>query len=231
MIKAYRFKLKPNRKQKYALARTLDVCRELYNDCLYQRKLHRTNRFDQSAELTELKAAFPVYKNVYSQVLQHVLDRLDKSFKNFFRSGFGFPRFKGQHRFDSFTYPQSGFSLGGNQLSLSKIGNVKVRLSRELPADAVVKTCTIKRTVSGWFATLVFEYTPMPLPASDLAVGIDVGVTTFATFSDGTEIQNPESIKMLKQNCEERSVKYLVVRRVPTGDGKRLSCCRKFMHE
>src|ERR1700737_2426715 len=83
MIKAYRVKLEPNRKQKYALARTLDVCRELYNDCLYQRKLHRTNRFDQSAELTELKAAFPVYKNVYSQVLQHVLDRLDKSFKNF----------------------------------------------------------------------------------------------------------------------------------------------------
>src|SRR5207244_9546120 len=73
MIKAYRFKLEPNRKQKYALARTLDVCRELYNDCLYQRKLHRTNRFDQSAELTELKAAFPVYKNVYSQVLQHVV--------------------------------------------------------------------------------------------------------------------------------------------------------------
>ena len=64
-------------------------------------------------------------------------------------------------------------------------------MSRELPADAVVKTCTLKRTVSGWFATLVFEYTPRPLPASDLAVGIDVGVTTFATFSDGTEIQNP----------------------------------------
>src|SRR5438309_2028464 len=132
--------------------------------------------FDQSAELTELKAAFPVYQNVYSQVLQHVLDRLDQSFKNFFRSGFGFPRFKGQHRFDSFTYPQSGVSLDGNQLSLSKIGNLKVRLSRELPADAVVKTCTIKRTVSGWLATLGFEYTPMPLPASDWAVGIDGGV-------------------------------------------------------
>jgi putative transposase len=144
MIKAYGFKLEPNRQQKYALARTLDVCRELYNDGLYQRKLHRTNRFDQSAELTELKTAFPVYKNVYSQVLQQVLDRLDKSFKNFFRSGFGFPRFKGQHRFDSFTYPQSGFCFDGYQLSLSKIGNLKVRLSRELPADAVVKTCTLK---------------------------------------------------------------------------------------
>src|SRR6202162_6058950 len=191
MIKAYRFKLKPNRKQKYALARTLDVCRELYNDCLYQRKLHRTNRFDQSAELTDLKAAFRVYKNVYSQVLQHVLDRLDQAFKNFFRSGFGFPRFKGANRFDSFTYPQTGFSFGGRQLSLAKIGNVKLRLSRPLPQGAVVKTCTMKRSVHGWFAPLVFEHHPVPLPANDLAVGIDVGVTSFAKFSDGTEIQNP----------------------------------------
>src|SRR6202030_3064250 len=191
MRKAYRYKLEPNQSQRYVLARTLDVCRELYNDCLFQRKLQPISRYEQSAQLTQLKAELPVYKSVYSQVLQHVLDRLDKSFKNFFRSGFGFPRFKGQHRFDSFTYPQSGFSLAGNQLSLSKIGNVKVRLSRELPADAVVKACTLKRTVSGWFATLVFEDTPLPLPASDLAVGIDVGVTAFATFSDGTEIQNP----------------------------------------
>jgi putative transposase len=112
-------------------------------------------------------------------------------FRNFFRSGFGFPRFKGQNRYNSFCYPQSGFALNGKHLSLSKIGNVKVRLSRELPADAVVKTCTIKRSVNGWFATLVFEYQPVPLPFSNLAVGIDVGITTFATFSDGTVIQNP----------------------------------------
>ena len=130
MLKAYRYKLEPNKSQRYALARTLDVCRELYNDGLYQRKLQPISRYEQSKQLTQLKAEFPVYKNVYSQVLQHVLDRLDKAFKNFFRSGFGFPRFKGANRFDSFTYPQTGFSLGGRRLSLAKIGNVKVRLSR-----------------------------------------------------------------------------------------------------
>ena len=78
MLKAYRYKLEPNRAQRYALARTLDVCRELYNDALQQRRWHRTTRFQQDKELTALKAAFPVYKNVYSQVLQSVLDRLDK---------------------------------------------------------------------------------------------------------------------------------------------------------
>ena len=139
MLKAYRYKLEPNQSQRYALARTLDVCRELYNDGLLQRKLQPISRYEQSKQLTQLKAEFPVYKNVYSQVLQHVLGRLDKAFKNFFRSGFGFPRFKGANRFDSFTYPQTGFSLGGRRLSLAKIGNVKVRLSRPLPQGAVVK--------------------------------------------------------------------------------------------
>ena len=191
MLKAYRYKLEPNQSQRYALARTLDVCRELYNDCLYQRKLQQISRYEQSKQLTQLKAEFRVYKNVYSQVLQHVLDRLDQAFKNFFRSDFGFPRFKGAKRYDSFTYPQTGFSLGGRRLSLAKIGNVKVGLSRPLPHRAVVKTCTIKRSIHGWFATLVFEHQPVPLPANDLAVGIDVGVTSFAKFSDGTKIQNP----------------------------------------
>src|SRR5467141_4233013 len=175
----------------WALNDTLDVGRELYNLCLHQRKLHPLSRYEQSAQLTQLKAELPVYKNVYSQVLQNVLDRLDKACKSFFRSGFGFPRFKGTNRFDSFTYPQAGFCLGGRRLSLAKIGNVKLRLSRPLPRGAVVKTCSIKRSVNGWFATLTFEHQPVPLPANDLAVGIDVGVTTFAKFTDGTEIPNP----------------------------------------
>jgi hypothetical protein len=168
MRKAYRYNREPNPSQRYALARTLDVCRELYNDGLYQRTLQPLRRYQQSEQLTQLKAEFPVYKNVYSQVLQHVLDRLDNAFQSFFCSGFGFPRCKGANRFDSFTYPQAGFSLGGRQLSLAKIGNVKVRLSRPLPPGAVVKTCTIKRSVNGWFATLAFEHQPVPLPAKTL---------------------------------------------------------------
>src|SRR5260370_6509065 len=141
-----------------ALNDTLDVCRELYNDWLYQRKLQQISRYEQSKQLTQLKDEFPVYKNVYSQVLQNVLDRLDKACKSFFRSGFGVPRFKGANRFDSFTYPRAGFCLAGRRLSLAQIGNVKVRLSTALPRGAGVKTCTIKRSVHGWFSTLTFEH-------------------------------------------------------------------------
>jgi putative transposase len=96
-------------------------------------------------------------------------------------------------------------------LSLSKIGNVKVRLSRELPEDAIIKTCSIKRQNGSWFAVLTFEYTPVPLPTNDLAVGIDVGVTTFATFSDGTEIQNPRIYQ--NTQAELRRAQRTVARR------------------
>ena len=242
MLKAYRYKLEPNKSQRYALVRTLDVCRELYNDCLYQRKLQQISRYEQSKQLTQLKAEFPVYKNVYSQVLQNVLDRLDKAFKRFFRSGFGFPRFKGANRFDSFTYPQAGFSLGGRRLSLAKMGNVKVRLSRPLPHGAMVKTCSIKRSAHGWFATLVFEHQPVPLPANDLAVGIDVGVTSFAKFSDGTKIQNPRiyqntqaelrraqrRVARRKKGSQRRGRAVLLLQKVHQGTSNRRS---DFLHK
>ena len=219
MKKAYRFKLNPNRQQRYALARTLDVCRELYNDALQERKMHRMSCYDQIKELPALKAAFPIHKNVYSQVLQQVLDRLDKSFKNFLRSGFGFPRFKSARRFASFTYPQGGFALNGKQLSLSKIGNIRVRLSRELPADAVVKTCTVKRSVNGWFATLVFEYMPTPLPVSELEAGFDRGITKLIAVSDGSFIENPRFYQ--KAQAELRRSQRRVARRVKGSNRRR----------
>jgi putative transposase len=196
MLKAHKYKIVANKAKRYAIARTLDVCRDLYNDSLFQRNLnHRSGntcrRFDQDKELPGLKATFPVLKNVYSQVLQNVLDRLDKTFNGFFRRGFGFPRYKSARRYNSFTYPQSGFSLNGNILSLSKIGNVKLRLSRELPKDAEIKTCTILNTVNGLFAILTFEHEPTPLPVSDFEAGIDLGITKFAALSDGTFVENP----------------------------------------
>jgi len=147
-------------------------------------------------QLTQLKAAFPEYKEVYSEVLQNVVKKLDKSFQSFFRrlkegGKAGYPRFKSKNRYDSLQFNNKGFKLDGKQLSVSKIGNIKVRLSRELPVDAVVKTLNIKRSVNGWFATLTFEYTPVPLPKSKKKIGIDVGIENYAALSDGTFIQNP----------------------------------------
>jgi putative transposase len=192
MMKAYKYKLNPNKAQRYALARTLDVCRELYNMGLEQRKFQRIGENEQKRQLTEVRAEYAnEYRNVHVHVLQNVLKKLDRSFQNTWKLGFGYPRFKSESRYNSFSFNNVGFKLNGKFLSLSKIGNVKVRLSRNLPADALVKGCTVKRTPSGWFATLMFEYRPVPLPVSNDAVGVDMGIENFAALSNGTMIPNP----------------------------------------
>src|SRR5205085_2851484 len=102
----------------------------------------------------ECKRERPDLDGVYSQVLQDVLHRVDKAFKAFFRrvkSGEkpGYPRFVGRDRYNSFTYPQLGWSLLGERLSLSKIGPLLLKLHR--PVCGKVKTVTIKREGPHWY--------------------------------------------------------------------------------
>src|SRR5438876_9126415 len=91
----------------------------------------------------------------------------------------GYPRFQGYNRYDSFTYPQAGFSLThDNRVCLSKIGSIKVKLHR--PVEGKVKTCTIKREGEHWFVVFACEVQASPLEANDEAVGIDLGLLHFA---------------------------------------------------
>ncbi len=198
--KAFKYRLYPTPKQEHTLLFVLRRCRALYNSALEERKAYYQMRrkslgyTQQAAELAEIKAAFPAYQDIHSQVLQDVLRRLDKAFAAFFRrirngEKPGYPRFQGQGRYDSFTYPQSGFALAGEVLTLSKIGDLKVRLHR--PMVGQVKTVTIKRDVNHWYATFSCEVEEEPLPPCEEAVGIDLGLLHFATLSTGETIENP----------------------------------------
>lgn len=138
--KAYKYKLKPTAEQEQELERVLWLCRRLYNTALEQRiTAYRRcgvtlTCYQQQAELPDLKAAFPEYAAIHSQVLQDVLTRLDKTYQAFFRrlqAGQvpGFPRYQGRNRYHSFTYKQygNGARLDNGFLVLSKIGRVAVR--------------------------------------------------------------------------------------------------------
>jgi putative transposase len=100
----------------------------------------------------------------------------------------GFPRYRSKERYHSFTYPQSGFHLQ-DRLSLSKIGNLKIKLHR--PVQGEIKTLTIKRENGLWYACFSCVVVPQPLPRNHQAIGIDVGLSSFVVLSDGTEIANP----------------------------------------
>jgi putative transposase len=197
MIKTFKYRLVPTRKQQAALQTLLDSCRFLYNCALEQRKMRRIGQFAQMREVTEVRAAFPEYQGVHVHILQNVIKKLDRAFQGFFRrikhgQKAGFPRFKGKDRFDSFAFNNTGFKLAGRYLQISKIGAVKLRLSRPLPEGSAVKSLVVKRSGQNWYACLAVEFSPVHLPHSDARVGIDVGVVQYATFSDGSSpIENP----------------------------------------
>src|SRR3989440_3507211 len=195
--KTFKFRLYPNRPQRDKPTATLDLCRELYNAGLQERIEAWKNRtpvrcYDQINQLPDIKQVREDVAGVFSQVLQDTLRRLDKTYKTFFgrvKRGqkAGFPRFKGRNRYDSFTYPQSGFKLNG-KLQLSKIGNIKIKQHRDIEGE--IKTLTIRREAGCWYACFSVAYEPTRLRANSNNVGIDVGLEAFATLSDGTRIEN-----------------------------------------
>lgn len=202
MRKSYKYRIYPTRAQVTKLEATIDVCAELYNAALQERReAYRLERksigyLDQQNQLPEIKSIREDFALVHSQVLQDVLRRLDKAFQAFFRrvkSGeqAGFPRFRARHRYNSFTYPQSGFRVEGHHLKLSRIGNIHIKLHR--PIEGAIKTCCVRREPTGkWYVSFSCETPqPEPLPESGAQVGIDVGLETFAYLSTGERLDNP----------------------------------------
>jgi putative transposase len=223
-LKAYKYKLKTSAKFEAACIAALDVCRQLYNAALQERRdAYRINGISinyhaQAVQLPQIKQIRQDVGGVHSQVLQDALRRLDKTFDSFFRrvkngETPGYPRFKPASRYDSFTYPQSGFRLKGDKLHLSKIGSCRIRLSR--PIEGIIKTCTIKRDVDGWYVVFAVEENQCRFfPKTGKAVGIDVGIENFATLSTGEVVESPEFLRE-----SEAELKTAGAQSLPTQEG------------
>lgn len=202
MRKTFKYRLYPTKAQRTAMQKALDACRWIYNEALATRKdaweqeQRLVSLYDTIKMLPAWKHERPFLLDAYSQSLQDACTRVDLAFQAFFRrvkvgQKPGYPRFRGRGRYDSFTYPQSGFKiLSDSRLRLSKIGNVKINLHR--PIEGKVKILTVRRDILGnWYACFSCEIEPEPLPPSPKVVGVDVGLTHFATLSTGEHIPNP----------------------------------------
>jgi len=198
MKTAYKFRMYPNREQEHRLELTLDTCRHLYNTALSDRKVAyemvgASRSYEDQAAMLVAEKREGNFKDVFSQVLQDVLRRLDKAFKAFFRrvkagEKPGYPRFKGAGWYKSFTYPQVGFKIEGSKLTLSKIGTIRIFKHREIEGN--IKTCTIKKDLLGhWYAVLVAEIEDVPAVEPTTAIGVDVGLKSLITTSTGESIQ------------------------------------------
>ncbi len=181
----------------------LGLCRWLYNTALEQRIIAwqrlriSLSRFQQEAELKDIRAEMPEFAGIHSHVLQDVLARLDKTYQAFFR------RVKAAReqasraikRVPAITPSPTKSSataryLDNGFLVLSKIGRIAVRWSR--PLEGTPKTVTVSREADGWYVCFSCADVPVhPLPPPEQETGVDLGIEALATLSNGTRIFTP----------------------------------------
>ena len=206
MRRAYKFRMRPTVRQHVALAACAEAHRELYyNSALQERRgawIHSKARIryaDQSAQLSEIRHKRPDLALWSFSSQQATLRRLNRAFEGFFRrvkagGKPGYPRFKGRGRFDSVEWPKDGDGARWHpepkRVYLQGIGHVKVTAHREVLGR--IKTIQVRREGRRWMLILSCDEVPKnPLPATERQVGVDVGIASFATTSDGKHVDNP----------------------------------------
>lgn len=246
MLSTYQYKIKPTQEQEIVMMQWLELLRRHYNYCLGQRLdwLSRTrcsidrcslisepignipeqfpNYNFQAGELKQTKELFPEYKDIYHDVQQQNLKRLDKAWDRWIKpdkSGKrgGRPKFKkvGEMRsfiFPRINHPKAGAHLNNGILKLSKIGEIPVIVHRPIPSGFVLKTAAIVKKADGWYVSVSAEDetvpSPQPIDTIKTYVGIDVGLKEFLTTSDG-EVVPIQQIYRKAQNHLARQQRFL----------------------
>ena len=168
----------------------------------------------QAKMLTELRGQSTFWNRLHIDIQQDTLRRLDKAYDAFFRrlkagENPGFPRFKGKGRYRSITFNHLSVNLIRNvnnkfaRVIVPKLGQVKMRYHRPLP-DGKIKTLTIQRKASGWYTNITVEVPDVPKVKIQSAVGIDVGLESFLTTSDGVKVENPRHLRHAEKQLKKK---------------------------
>jgi putative transposase len=211
--RSFKFLLRPTAKQRDALTACLEDHRQLYNAALEERREAWRKRrvsvtfYSQSAQLPDIRGADPEGQGRWAAASQQAtIRRLDRAFQAFFRrveasQSSGYPRFKGRGWFDTVVWPQDGNGCrwdsapanGQMRVYLKGLGHVRVHAHRKV--EGRVKTVSVKREGRRWYVVLSCDDVPdEPLPETGAAAGIDMGVASFLTTSDGVQIPNPRHL-------------------------------------
>ena len=209
MFKAIKIRLYPSKGQRCLIEQTLGCCRLIYNKGLEKRISDykngiKTNYYQTSKMLTELKKTdeFAFLRQADSVALQTSLKDLDSAFVNFFNKRAKYPRFKSKHNHRQ-SYRTSNINNNvrieeGRHIRLPKLGLIKIR---QTVKNANIHYATVVKAPSGkYFAVLTVEFEPKPRLNKGGQVGIDVGIHSYYTDSNGNVAENPKNLKnSLKQ--------------------------------
>ncbi|MHA1587312.1 MAG: RNA-guided endonuclease InsQ/TnpB family protein [Candidatus Thorarchaeota archaeon] len=215
IARAFKYELDPNNQQRTKLSQHAGGARFAYNWGLEQRialycqnqdKKRFTSAITQHRELNRLKkTVFPWMYEVSKCAPQEALRDLERAFKNFYRglkSGkrVGFPRFKKRGVHDSFRLTGT-FRFVDRMIQLPRLGRIRLKEKRKSYFKGRVLSATVTRRANRWYVSVTVEMEiAIPEPPSGGPVGVDLGVKTLATLSNGTTYSNPRILeKKLKK--------------------------------
>ncbi len=206
MFRTFRYPLHPTKAQETVLNEYLYRCQQLYNGALEHRISHY-RKFGKSKETPSLYSQYKdlveirkdsIYASVPSVVLRSALKRLDLAYKAFFRrikskaNSSGFPRFRSVSRYDSFDLLNIPI-IKDSKVNIPRLGYVKFNQYR--PIKGVPKDATVKKDPLGkWWITFKCDLgePPKKITSPVNSIGVDLGLSSFITLSDGTKINNPK---------------------------------------
>ena len=224
---AYRYRLYPNKAQQTLLNKTMGSVRYFWNQQVATFKTYdkETNPKPEFKTSTELRNEIEWMQEVSAAAIQQKEIDFKEYRKQLFsksrKKKIGFPSFKKKNNRQSFRLPNQKFKIIGNKIQLEKIGKVKIVVDRKLP-DGKLMSVTVSKNPSGqYFASILIETEINYKPKTNKEVGIDLGIKTFSTQSDGVEIDNP---KFLRKNQAKLRRMQQHLSRKQKGSNRRNRC-------
>ncbi len=210
----YKYRIYPNHIEITKLNQLFGCCRYVWNSTLahckklYSNGQKKPSYVDLTKQfITQAKKELVWLKEVASTPLQQSLKDLDQAYRNFFDSCIGKrkgikikpPKFKSRKSKQTAKFVGGNYKIGSDKIYLPKVGKIKIVWSRKLPNEPTSLTI-IKDSANRYFASFVVDVNPESLPTTDNSIGIDLGIATFATLSNGEKFEAP---KPLKQNLKK----------------------------
>jgi len=212
VLKAYKYRIYPNKEQEILINKTIGCCRFVFNYYLAKRiELYKSeqkslNYNSNANDLKELKKEYIWLKEVDSISLQQTLKDLDKSYQNFFRrvkqggDKAGFPKFKSKKNNKSSFRSQcvnNNISIKDSKIKFPKLGLIKYANSRDF--DGIIKSATITKTPTNkYYISILVDTEIKTLDKNNKSVGIDLGLKDFAITSDGVVYDNPKFLRNME---------------------------------
>jgi putative transposase len=227
--KAFKYRFFPSDEQAAQLGRTFGCARYVYNQALefrgksWQQEKKSVGYHETASKLTEWKKEpeKSFLSEVSSVVLQQSLLNLDSAFTNFFEKRAQYPKFKSRRHRQSARYATNAFTYREGRITLAKQSEpLNISWSRPLPDDAKIINLTVSRDTSGrYFVSVLIETDLKPLEKAEAETGIDVGVKTLATTSDGEKLENPRPL--IKREKRLKKLQRRVSRKVRGSNNRR----------